>query len=184
MTFNPFKTSLLGAAALSLLLATVAQAHVSVEPAEAPAGSSAKVALRIGHGCEGTATHTVTVRIPAGFRGAKPMPKPGWKLSIRKDKLAEPYDSHGRKVTEDVVEITWQATAREFWLEDAWYDEFVVRGQLPGQAGPLWWPVQQVCEKGRWDWVEVPKEGASVQGLKAPAARMNLVADPHAGHAH
>lgn len=169
---------------LAALGASAALAHVSLEQPVAPAGSYYKAVLRVGHGCEGTPTHTVVLRLPAGFRGAKPMPKPGWSLLLRKEKLAQPYESHGRSITEDVVEVRWQAQSREHWLDDAWYDEFSVRGQLPSQAGPLWFRVEQLCERGRWDWSQVPESGTSTQGLRAPAALLEVQPDPHAGHAH
>jgi len=166
--------------------ATAAQAHITLEQPQATTGSSYKAVLRVTHGCEGTATHTVRVTIPAGFRGAKPMPKPGWTIDLRKEKLAQPYDSHGRTVTDDVVEVTWAATSREAWLANGWFDEFVVLGQTPEQPGVLWFKVRQLCERGEWNWADVPAEGTSTRGLKAPAAPLQLVpaavADNHAHH--
>ena len=41
------------------------------------------------------------------------MPKAGWQLAIKAARLAKPYDSHGKIVTDDVSEITWTATAKE-----------------------------------------------------------------------
>lgn len=168
---------------LAALLCPLAQAHVSLEEPVATAGAGYKAVFRIGHGCEGTATHTVVVHLPAGFRGAKPMPKPGWTVSIQKENLAQPYESHGRRVTEDVVRLTWRANARESWLADAHYDEFVLRGSAPLQTGPAWFRVQQLCEKGEWNWADVPASGVSTKGLKAPAVLLDVVPD-HTGHAH
>src|SRR5262245_52027718 len=153
----------------AMVCALTAQAHVTLEQAKAPAGSTTKAVFRVGHGCDGSATHTLRIGIPDGLRGAKPMPKPGWSLDVRKAPLAQPYESHGRRVVEDVVEITWKASSREAWLADAHYDEFVLRGQLPEQPGALWFKVQQVCERGQWDWSEVPASGVSTRGLKSPA---------------
>ncbi|MEY4752515.1 MAG: hypothetical protein RJA44_190 [Pseudomonadota bacterium] len=160
--------------ATALLGAAAAQAHVVLEQPKAAAGSYYKAVLMIGHGCEGQATHTVTVRIPAGFKGAKPMPKPGWALSIRRDKLAQPYSSHGKQITEDVTEVVWTAQSVEARLPDAQYDEFVLRGQLPATPGPLWFKVQQLCPTGQLDWDEVPAGGTSTRGLTQPAALLNV----------
>jgi uncharacterized protein YcnI len=174
---------------LSILLACVtatAQAHVTLEQPQATADSSYKAVLRVTHGCEGTATHTVRVSIPAGFRGAKPRPKPGWTIDLRREKLAQPYDSHGRTVTDDVVEVTWVAASRDAWLVNAWFDEFVLLGQTPEQPGVLWFKVRQLCERGEWNWADVPAEGTSTRDLKAPAAPLQVVpaaaADNHAHH--
>jgi periplasmic copper chaperone A len=163
------------ALAATLSSGTTAQAHVSLEQAQVQAGASYKAVLRVTHGCEGTATHTVVVRVPAGFRGAKPMPKPGWTVSVERAPLAQPYESHGRQVTDDVVQVTWQADTRQAWLADAHFDEFVLRGQAPAQPGPLWWAVQQLCEKGQWNWSETPASGTSTRGLKAPAALLQVM---------
>lgn len=163
--------------ALVALCAPTAQAHVSLEEPQALAGRAYKAVLRVGHGCAGTATHTLTVRVPAGFRGAKPMPKAGWVLSIDRAPLAQPYESHGRKIADEVVQITWKASSREAWLADAHYDEFVLRGVAPAEAGPVWFQVRQQCEKGEWNWAEVPASGTSTQGLKSPAVLLDVVAD-------
>jgi uncharacterized protein YcnI len=62
-------------AAAALLMAAGAQAHVTLEEPAAVANTSYKAVLRITHGCEGSATHTVRVQVPDGFLGAKPMPR-------------------------------------------------------------------------------------------------------------
>ena len=169
---------------LMLLAAAAAQAHVTLEVPQAAAGAGYKAVLRVTHGCEGTATHTVKVQLPAGFRGAKPMPKAGWTLEIVRAPLAKPYVSHGRTVSDDVVEIIWKATTREAWLADAHYDEFVLRGQAPEAAGPAWFKLTQLCEKGRWDWAEVPASGTSTQGLKSPAVLLEVTPAAAAAHQH
>lgn len=176
--------NLLFAAALAAPVALPARAHVSLEQASAAAGSSYKAVLRVGHGCNGAPTTGLTVRLPPGFRGAKPMPKPGWTVAIKQDALATPYESHGRRVTSDVTEISWTAAGRDAWLADAHYDEFVIRGQLPSAAGPLWFKVLQSCDGAALDWSEVPATGVSTQGLKTPAVLLEVKAGPreHAAH--
>jgi copper(I)-binding protein len=164
-------------AALVLMPAAApALAHVSLEQAVAAPGSGYKAVFRIGHGCEGTATHTVRVQLPEGFRGARPMPKAGWAIELRRAPLAQPYESHGKRIAEDVVEVTWRARSREAWLPDAHYDEFVLRGQAPEQAGPAWFKVQQLCERGRWDWSDIPASGTATRGLRAPAVLLMVQA--------
>ena len=94
------------AAAACLTSATAlfgtASAHVVLEYQVAPAGASYKAAFKVGHGCGASPTRQVVVDIPAGMRGARPMPKPGWTLEVQRDKLAQPYTSHGRSITEDL----------------------------------------------------------------------------------
>ena len=66
------------AAAACLTSATAlfgtASAHVVLEYQVAPAGASYKAAFKVGHGCGASPTRQVVVDIPAGMRGARPMP--------------------------------------------------------------------------------------------------------------
>lgn len=158
--------------------------HVVLDEPVALAGSSYKAALRVSHGCAGSPTTTITVRLPAGFQGAKPMPKPGWNLSIRREKLAQPYSSHGKQVTGDVSEISWMAATPANWLPDAHFDEFVLRGTLPPTAGALWFKVLQTCETGQLDWSQLPREGSSTHGLTSPAALLELLPSGPTSHQH
>jgi len=167
---------LASAAALSLH----AHAHPVLAVAQAPAGSFYKAAIGITHGCAGTATREVIVTIPAGVTGAKPVPKPGWTIEVERSKLAQPRESHGRKITEDVTRIRWSGGT----LPNSYFDEFVLVATLPQQAGPVYWNVTQVCEQGRADWNEIPAAGQSPRDLKSPALRLEVSADPHAGHKH
>mgnify|MGYP000933558315 CR=1 FL=1 len=96
-----------------------ASAHVVLEYQVAPAGASYKAAFKVGHGCGASPTRQVVVDIPAGMRGARPMPKAGWTLEMQRDKLAQPYTSHGRSITEDVVRVTWTAKTADDMLQSA-----------------------------------------------------------------
>lgn len=172
------------AACALLTCANAVFAHVVLGEPAALVGTSYRATLRVGHGCEGSPVTALRVTIPAGFMGAKPMPKPGWVLSLKTEKLAKPYQYHGKTVSEDVREITWMATSKEYWLLDAYYDEFVLRGGLPASAGPMWFKVLQTCEIGSIDWAEVPASGTSTKGLKAPAALLEVIESGPAGHSH
>ena len=164
---------------------TAAQAHVVLEEPAALAGSSYRASFRVGHGCAGSPTTGIKVYLPAGVRGAKPMPKAGWTLSTKRATLAQPYDNHGKTVREDVVEISWTVRDPAQALPDDWYDEFVLRATLPAQAGALWFRVLQTCASGQLDWSDIPAQGASTRGMKTPAALLEVLpAGAAAAHAH
>lgn len=154
--------------------------HISLGANSAPAGSAYKAVFQVGHGCDGSATTGITVQLPAGFQGVKPYPKAGWTLAVKKAKLAQPYDSHGKAVTEDVSVVSWTAASQEAALQDAYFDEFMLRGTLPQAAGPLWFKVLQTCENGSNDWSEVPASGTSTKGLKSPAVLLDVTGAPGA----
>lgn len=158
--------------------------HIVLGEPAALANTSYRATLRVGHGCGVSPTMAIQVTIPAGFKGAKPMPKAGWVLTTRLAKLDKPYDNHGKQVTDDVSEVTWTAASKNNGLPDAWYEEFVLRGGLPAEAGPMWFKVLQTCEIGSNHWAEVPASGTSTQGLKSPAALLDIIESGATGHAH
>lgn len=159
-------------------------AHVTLQDPAAAAATSYRAVLRVGHGCEGAPTVALRVTIPAGFNGAQPMVKPGWKVSTVVGKLAEPYVAHGTTFTEGVQEIAWTANTPADALPDAYYDEFVLRGTTPKKPGPLWFKVEQLCEKGANRWTDVPATGTSTKGLKMPAALLEVLDIQPAGNGH
>ena len=176
-------TKIFAACAL-FLTATASFSHVVLSEQAALASTSYRATFRVSHGCDGSPITALQVTLPAGFMGAKPMPKAGWLLSIKSAKLDKPYDSHGKTITDDVTEITWTAAAKENWLPDAYYDEFVLRGGLPAAAGPVWFKVLQTCEKGSIDWAETPASGTTTKGLKYPAALLEIIESGPSGHQH
>lgn len=171
-----------------LLCQNTSFSHVVLEQQTANVGESYRAVFRVGHGCDGLPTTGITVQIPPGVQGAKPMPKAGWALTVRKEKLAAPYTSHGKQITEDVVEVTWAAVSPEAALPEAFYDEFVLRAGLPTSAGPLWFKVIQSCKEGgkvgENAWNQVPTEGTSVKGLKSPAVLLQVQGKTTASHQH
>lgn len=150
-------------------------AHVVLEYQVAPAGASYKATFKVGHGCGSSPTRQIAVDIPAGMRGAHPMPKAGWTLDVLRGPLAQPYLSHGRSITEDVVRVTWTAKTEQDMLQSAHYDEFVLVAQAPEQAGPVYWPVRQACSQGQSDWTEIPQAGQKPSDLKSPAAALEIL---------
>jgi periplasmic copper chaperone A len=49
-----------------LCVTSSATAHVVLESKQAPAGSTYKAVLQVGHGCEGSPTKSIRVQIPEG----------------------------------------------------------------------------------------------------------------------
>ena len=174
-------TRLLPAASLAatLLAASPALAHIELEKNAAPAGSDFKLVFIVPHGCAGSATIALRVKIPEGVIKAKPMPKAGWTLTTVTEKLAQPVQyngttlmqTSGTMLTEDVREIDWTAGN----LPDDYYDEFTIVAKLPDKPGAvIYFPVIQQCAKGKSRWIEIPAQGQSGEDLKRPAPSLIL----------
>lgn len=164
--------------------AHVASAHVSIENDKAGVGTSFKAAFKIPHGCKQSPTTKVTVTIPEGIIGVKPMVKPGWTISVTKGDYARAYDFyHGMKLKEGVKEVVWSGGS----LESDFYDEFTIVGFVSDafHAGDtVYFPTRQDCPDGQLIWSEVPPQGKSAHDLEAPAPSLQIVAgeDEHAHH--
>lgn len=166
--FSPLARLLVGGL-LAAGFASAASAHAVLTPPEAKAGASWRGAVRIGHGCEGTPTRLVRVTIPDGVVAVRPKAKYGWLIETTWAPYASPVEIHGKKVMEGVKTITWKGAA----LPDHMFDEFEFMVQIQPdvalQNGRLYFPVYQECEKGSFDWTQIPAAGQNVHDLKAPA---------------
>jgi periplasmic copper chaperone A len=158
--------------ALALALAGAAggaEAHVSAEPREAPAGSTQAVRFRVGHGCHETgATTTLRIEMPSGLGSARPQPKPGWTLSIERSPAGA------------VTAVAWQGL-----LPGDQFDEFAVLVRLPAGPGVAYFPAIQTCGAETERWTEIPDPDAETHKLSHPAPSLRLTtAAPDGGHHH
>lgn len=162
-------------------LGSSALAHATLEQSQAIAGKTTKITLRVPHGCDGQATHTVRVALPDGFYAAKPMPKAGWSLKTETGAYAQPYNNHGTVMTEGLRSVQW----RDGHLEDGWYDEFILRGVVGPEveAGSvLYFKAVQDCADGSVDWTDT----SGSHDVPNPAPGLVVVAgeshQSHSGH--
>jgi periplasmic copper chaperone A len=161
-------------------------AHIVLEQNEAVAGSYYKAVFKVGHGCSGSATTGIRVFLPEGVHGAKPMPKPGWALSVTRARLKTPHVSHGKTHEDGVSELSWQVSPAQGGqaLADEQYDEFVMQVQLPSQTARVAFRVLQTCEQGQIDWSEVADPRQPTPQLKYPAPLLLLQPAGHDHHKH
>ncbi len=173
MSFIPVANIRLLIIVIFSCLSTNVNAHASLEEATATAGKSHKAVLRITHGCSGSPTVSVRVRLPDGVKRAKPMPKPGWELEAKEEKLDKPYESRGATVTEDVREIHWKGGS----LADNFFDEFVFRMEMPdvSEHTILYFRTVQECENGEAHrWIDIPGANENADDLESPAPFITL----------
>ncbi|MBI2260747.1 MAG: YcnI family protein [Caulobacterales bacterium] len=167
--------SLLLAGLAALAAAGSAQAHVVFVQPHAGAGGHWAGALRVSHGCDGSATTSVRVEIPAGILVARPQPKAGWTIAIERTPLPEPVAAEGGEfLTERVSAITW--TGR---LPDDQFDEFGLAAKLPATTGPLAFPVIQTCEQGEARWTGTTAADGTRPAHPAPILTLRAGASHH-----
>lgn len=170
------------AAVLSMLMAVPALAHVSITPGEGSVGSTAILAFKVGHGCDGSPTNEVTIQVPAGIGAVKAENIAGWDLSYERGTLIEPVESGDDTITEGVVSVTWSGGS----LPDDQIQRFTLQVGLPahGEGTTLWFPTVQTCDEGEHAWINIPAEGEDSHSIDDPAPGLSLVAasDGHGGH--
>jgi uncharacterized protein YcnI len=181
MALSRTGTLLIGGAALAAAfgLSGPASAHITLASTEAPAGSTFKAVLVVGHGCGGAATTQLRVQIPEGFYNVKPMPKPGWQLETVTGPYATPFDSHGTSLTQGVTEISWSGGE----LPDAWFDEFTFRGTFGSDLASgtvFYFPVIQVCGDKEDAWIDTSGD----ENAEMPAPAVTLMPAAPAEHHH
>jgi uncharacterized protein YcnI len=152
---------------------TTCAAHVTIDPQQGPANGYFRAAFRVPHGCKGSPTVRLRVRVPDGVVSVKPQVKPGWTIGITRTKLAVPLDDgHGGKITEVVSEVSWSGGR----LDDAHFDEFGLVMRLPDRPeATLHFPVVQECAEGVHRWIEIPEAGRSAADYREPAPALRLV---------
>lgn len=170
------------AAICGIATATPAFAHPTLENQTAVVGRPYKATFRVPHGCEGAATVKVTVQIPEGVIGVKPMPKAGWQIEVVKGPYAKAYPYFHGEIKEGARTVSWSGGK----LPDDFYDEFtfasVLAGDLPVDTR-IHFPVIQDCEKGSARWVDIAKAGEDAHALKFPAPGLTLVAQQRTAQA-
>ena len=131
---------------------SVAFAHIDPEPAEAPAGSELVVGFRVEHGCDGSPTVQLDMRLPVGVTTPVPEAIDGWTASV----------------DGDVVTFVGGP------LPDDTPQTFRIEMTLPVQPGTtLYFPFVQRCEIGEIRWIDVPTDGSGTE-LDEPAPAMTL----------
>ncbi|MCL6440652.1 MAG: YcnI family protein [Thermoleophilum sp.] len=159
-----------------------ANAHVTVSPSEAPAGGYARLEFSVPHGCDGSPTTRIRVRIPRDVAIVKPGRNAFWTLATKQGEKT-PVEVHGQRITRGPQEVIWTARTP---LPDAQLDVLQMSVKLPEGAGrSVYFPTVQECERGSTAWIERPAAGQSADELEHPAPVVKLVASTgaHGGSA-
>src|ERR1700742_3207344 len=102
------RRSIAVATALAALAApAAAQAHVTLQPEEVPAGGFTRLDVRVPNERDDAGTTKVEVEFPPGFAFVSTQPVPGWTAVVKKRKAAKPIEAEGEKLTEEVDTVTW-----------------------------------------------------------------------------
>lgn len=152
----------LAAAAAIITTAGTANAHATLQlyGSTPTAGGYGHMFLRVPHGCDGAATDTIKVQIPAGFTSVKPQAKAGWNVSTVK--------ADGKNVSE----VIWSGGN----LADSSFDDFGLAVKYPATAGTYYAPTVQLCGAASVSWTQIPADGQDSHSLEHPAPSVTVAA--------
>ena len=117
-------------AAAALALPAAATAHVTLQPAQAPAGGFARLDVRVPNEKDDEGTRKVEVQMPPGFLSASYEPTPGWTAKVAMRELDTPVEDHGEPVTEEVDTITFTASDGRA-IEPGQFQDFGISVRIP-----------------------------------------------------
>lgn len=151
--------ALAGAVMAALGVSGTASAHITPDPPEAPAGSTLPVGFTVEHGCAGSPTVQLDMRLPAGTTDPTPIPPEGWTGEVTDD-------GDGGTV------VTFAGGPLAPDVEGT----FTVEMTLPPTPGvTVYFPFVQRCEIGEIRWIDIPEDGSGDE-LDEPAPAMLLTA--------
>jgi hypothetical protein len=122
------------------------------------AGQNYAAFFRVEHGCGGSPTLSLRVDIPDGVKVLDTPQKPGWTLNAERNK-------------DQVTAVTWRGH-----LDAKSADQFGLFVKLPPNAGVLYFPALQKCEKGETRWSDISAPGQKLRDVARPAPRLQLTA--------
>lgn len=135
-----------------LALSTSASAHIDPDPSEAQAGDTVTVGFTVQHGCDGSPTTEVVMRLAEGVTDAMPEEVEGWDGSV----------------DDDVITFTGGLLAADT------EGTFEITMTLPPTPDTtIYFPFVQHCEVGEIRWIGIPDEPGDE--LDEPAPAMDLV---------
>jgi periplasmic copper chaperone A len=148
----------IGIAIGCVAFAAIASAHVVLDVKSAKIGSPLRATFTVGHGCSGSSTIKLRVRIPAGAVAVQPEAKSGWDLKTITEPYDHPYSDHGATLKEGVTEVAWSGLlpAHEAGKFAMTFD--ISDSLVPNQK--LYFPVVQECQKGTVRWIDTADESA------------------------
>jgi periplasmic copper chaperone A len=155
----------------TLAVPAAAQAHVTLQPNQAAAGSFTVLDVRVPTERDNASTAKVDVQFPAGFASASYQAVPGWKVRVIKKKLATPIQTDDGPITEGVSRMVWTRTSRSGGIKPGQFQDFPISVQIPGKAGDklTFKALQTYSNGGVVRWIGAP-------GSDEPAPQVTVTA--------
>jgi uncharacterized protein YcnI len=158
--------------ALVVLVAGPAAAHVEVDPASVPKGSTTSFSFRVPTEKDNASTVGLEVTFPTDhpIPSVSVLVKPGWTFTVEKTPLPKPVQTESGEVTEAVSKITWTGGQ----IPPDGYDLFTVfAGPMPKNVNQLEFKAAQTYSDGDVvQWIEPTVKGGAEPEHPAPVLKL------------
>jgi periplasmic copper chaperone A len=159
----------LAAGVAVLALPALASAHVTVQPQEAPAKGFVVESVRVPNEETSANTTRVAVQFPPGFSEVSYEPVPGWKVAVKKTKLAKPITTdEGNKLTEEVSQMVFSGGR----IAPGQFQDFPLSMQMPDKPQTtLTFKAIQTYDNGKVvRWIGPPSAAEPAPQVKVTSA--------------
>ncbi len=137
-----------------LMIAGNALAHIAPSPIAIEAGNPATISFDVEHGCAGSNTVGLDIKMPDGVTDAAAADKAGWTTGT----------------SAGVVHFTGGN------LDAKTPDTFSITFTAPTTAGEINFPIVQKCVVGESDWITIQQDGQPEPEF--PAAQLKVTSGP------
>ncbi len=150
------------------LSSAAALGHVTLDRKTADAGLPLEMSFRVGHGCSGSDTVRVRIRIPEGIVAVEPVAKAGWEAKTETGPYDEAHIYEGRSFKDGAKEVIWTGLLSAHKTES-----FAIKAGVSTsvKSGKMFFPVVQECEKGVERWIDEDETGEHPAPLLIIAAK-------------
>ena len=183
MNYRRLTRALIVAGLAIVVTAPLADAHVTVNPGEAPKGGFAALAFRVPNERDNAGTTTLEVNFPEDqpIANVSVRPKDGWTYQVETRTLDQPLEGEGEEVTDVVSKITWTGGV----IQPGEFDEFEVSvGPLPADTDQLLFPTLQTYQGGEVvRWIDEPLPDGEEPEHPAPLLTLVDAANEHGDEA-
>ena len=145
------------ATAATVILAGPAAAHVTIDPPSVPKGSTAQLSFIVPNESDTARTNKVQVVFPSApgaIAEVSVAAMPGWRFSVRKQRLDTPIDTPDGSISEVVTSITWTVGSNANAIGPDAYGTFSINADgIPDNTDELVFRVVQGYTDGssvRW----------------------------------
>ena len=172
-------------AAVTLAAPAAAQAHVTVQPNTATAGSYVVESVRVPNERDDASTVKLDLQLPSGFAEVSYEAQPGWSVKLTRAKLAKPVQTDDGPVNEEVRRITFTGHGAQGRIGPGQFMDFPLSVQVPGKAGDkLTFKALQTYSNGEVvRWIGAPDSESPAPVLTVTGAPATGAAAPHAAAA-